>query len=110
MAGYYFLKGVDNLTTGVNNATTAFPGDTLRYTLQIQNFTLPPLEISSITDELDASFEPGTLVLHAAGTSLPVGVTPIVDATGGTNSTGSITVPSFTLDSDKQWQIQLTSH
>ena len=33
---YYFLKSVEDLTTGAYPAASAFPGDKLRYTLQLQ--------------------------------------------------------------------------
>ena len=96
-AGYYFLKSVENLTAGISPATSALPGDRLRYTLQIQNFTLPTLEVSEITDTLDAAFEPGSLAVHEAGTDLPV--TPVV-------SGNSLSIPAFDLDKDQQYQIQ----
>ena len=104
VAGYYFLKSVENLTAGTAPASAAFPGDRLRYTLQIQNFTQPTLDVSAITDELDAAFEPGTLSVYAPGTDLPVA--PIVDPAGGANGTGAITVPAFTLPENTQFQLQ----
>ena len=95
-AGYYFLKTVENLSSGTFPATTAMPGDTLRYTLHIQNYTQPTLEVSEITDTLDATaFDVGTLAIHAAGTNLPV--TPT--ATG-------ITIPPFEVAEDQQYQVQ----
>ena len=36
LTGYFFEKTVANLTSGANPATTAAPGDTLRYTLRFQ--------------------------------------------------------------------------
>ncbi len=64
VAGYYFLKSVQDLTTGANPATAAFPGDRLRYTLQLQNFNIPPLNNITITDDLglntSAAFVPGS--------------------------------------------------
>jgi hypothetical protein len=36
LSGYFFEKTVANLTRGVSPATTAIPGDTLRYTLRSQ--------------------------------------------------------------------------
>jgi uncharacterized repeat protein (TIGR01451 family)/fimbrial isopeptide formation D2 family protein len=53
-SGYYFQKTVEDLTTGTNPATTAFPGDKLHYTLLLQNFTWPPLNGITITDNLPA--------------------------------------------------------
>ncbi len=102
--GYFFLKSVEDLSTGESPASAAFPGDRLRYTLQIQNFTYPRLDITTIADELVAEFESGTLAIYSAGTNLPV--TPVVDANGGPNGTGSITIPGFALDGDTQYQIQ----
>ena len=103
-AGYYFLKSVENLTSGTTPATAALPGDRLRYTLQIQNFTLPTLEVSAITDSLDASFQGGSLALYAPGTNLPV--TPTVLPTGGASGTGAISIPAFTVADGQQYQIQ----
>ncbi|NIV56866.1 MAG: hypothetical protein GWN35_16675, partial [Actinobacteria bacterium] len=36
LTGYFFEKSVENLTSGVNPAATAAPGDTLRYTLRLR--------------------------------------------------------------------------
>ena len=36
LLGYFFDKTVANLTSGVNPATTAAPGDKLRYTLRFR--------------------------------------------------------------------------
>ena len=53
LTGYFFEKTVANLTTGANPATTAAPGDTLRYTLRLQT-TDQALSNFRIFDELDA--------------------------------------------------------
>src|SRR4029450_2349932 len=84
--GYFFLKSVGNLTTGVPVATTAYPGDRLRYTLQIQNFTFPSLNNITVTDDIDAlnataAFVPGSLAL--ASSNLPAGASLTVNPTGG---------------------------
>jgi uncharacterized repeat protein (TIGR01451 family)/fimbrial isopeptide formation D2 family protein len=109
VAGYYFLKSVDDLTTGAYPATAAFPGDRLRYTLQIQNFNIPPLNNISVTDDLGAlngftAFVPGSLSL--ASTNLPAG-TYTVCPTCGTNGAGTITISGLTLGSNVQYQIQV---
>jgi len=106
--GYYFLKSVDDLTTGAYQTTTAFAGDRLRYTLQLQNFNIPPLNGISVTDDLGAlnrftAFVPGSLAL--ASTNLPAG-TYTVDPAGGTNGAGTVTVNGLNLDSNTQYQIQ----
>lgn len=107
--GYFFLKSVSNLTTGVPVATSAFPGDRLRYTLQIQNFTFPVLNNVTVTDELDAlnataAFVPGSLTL--ANSNLPAGATLTVNPTGGAKGTGSVTITGLNLASDTQYQVQ----
>jgi uncharacterized repeat protein (TIGR01451 family)/fimbrial isopeptide formation D2 family protein len=107
--GYFFLKSVSNLTTGVAVATTAYPGDRLRYTLQIQNFTYPALNNITITDDFDAlnataAFVPGTLAL--ASSNLPVSATLTVNPTGGSKGTGSITISGLNLLQDEQYQVQ----
>ncbi|MDT3706704.1 MAG: isopeptide-forming domain-containing fimbrial protein [Thiobacillus sp.] len=107
--GYYFLKSVANLSTGASPAATAAPGNILRYTLQIQNFTLPRLSGISITDDLGAlggaaAILPGSLTL--AGSDLPAGTQLSVNPAGGTGGAGSITITGLTLDSNTQYQVQ----
>ena len=86
-SSYYFLKSVEDLTTGAYPAASAFPGDKLRYTLQLQNFTATSLNSVKVTDDLGAlngfsAFVTGTLSL--ASTNLPTG-TYTVCPTCGTN-------------------------
>ena len=55
-------------TSGANPATTAVPGDRLRYRLRVENLSDIPLDDLGIFDELDRlngppAFEPGTLVV-----------------------------------------------
>ncbi|WP_298832489.1 SdrD B-like domain-containing protein [uncultured Piscinibacter sp.] len=105
--GYYFLKSVANLTQGVlAPATTALPGDRLRYTLQIQNFTLPTLSNVSVTDNFGArspnGFAPGSLTLVSS--DLPAG-TLNVAPNGGTNGAGLITISNLTLAQDQQYTV-----
>jgi uncharacterized repeat protein (TIGR01451 family) len=76
VAGYYFLKSVQDLSSGANPAPGAFPGDRLRFTLQIQNFNIPPLNNVTVNDDLGVlngftAFVPGSLSL--ASTDLPAG-------------------------------------
>jgi uncharacterized repeat protein (TIGR01451 family)/fimbrial isopeptide formation D2 family protein len=107
--GYFFLKSVSDLTTGTPVATTALPGDRLRYTLQLQNFTFPRLDNITITDDLDAlnataAFVPGTLSL--ASSDLPAGVALTVNPTGGSKGTGSVTISGLGLQQDQQYRVQ----
>ena len=48
-----FEKTVVNRTTGANPATEATPGDTLRYTLRVENLSDVELTGFSLRDELD---------------------------------------------------------
>jgi uncharacterized repeat protein (TIGR01451 family)/fimbrial isopeptide formation D2 family protein len=110
LAGYYFLKTVQDLTTGANDATAAYPGDRLRYTLQILNYTKPTLTISSINDDLGALnpaavFVPGSLSINWNGTTVPPANVRF-NPNGGTNGAGSITINTLTLDTNQKYQIQ----
>ena len=105
--GYYLLKSVANLSQGIPApATTALPGDRLRYTLQIQNFTLPTLSNVSVTDNFGArspnGFAPGSLTLVSS--NLPAG-TLSVAPNGGTNGAGLITISNLTLAQDQQYTL-----
>ncbi len=91
LSGYYFQKTVRDLTTGANPATSAFPGDRLRYTLLLQNFTWPPLNNIAITDNLPAGLSSISNV-----TVTPAGGAVGVTQPGG-GSPGSITVTGLTL-------------
>ena len=107
--GYFFLKSVGDLTTGAAVATTAYPGDRLRYTLQIQNFTFPVLNNITVNDDLDAlnataAFVPGTLAV--ASSNLPAGATLTINPTGGSKGTGSISITGLNLASNTQYQVQ----
>jgi len=107
-SNYYLLKSVEDLTTGVYPAAQAFPGDTLRYTLQIQNFTANTMNNIKITDDLGALnganfFASGSLVL--AGTNLPAG-TYSVCPTCGTSGSGTVTISGLTIGPNSQYQIQ----
>src|SRR5207249_5556320 len=63
LSGYFFEKTVADLTSGANPATTAAPGDKLRYSLRFRT-TSQALSNFRIFDELDAlnaqpDFAPG---------------------------------------------------
>jgi len=91
LAGYYFQKTVRDLTTGASPATASFPGDRLRYTLLLQNFTWPPLNGVTITDNLPAGLGSiANVTVTPAG-----GSTSVVQPAGG--APGSITVTGLNL-------------
>uniref|UniRef100_C6DZ14 Conserved repeat domain protein n=1 Tax=Geobacter sp. (strain M21) TaxID=443144 RepID=C6DZ14_GEOSM len=91
LAGYYFQKTVRDLTTGATPATAAFPGDRLRYTLLLQNFTWPPLNGLTITDNLPAGLRSiSNVTVSPAG-----GSTSVTQPSGG--APGSITISGLTL-------------
>ena len=76
----------DPSTSGENPATTATPGDTLRYRLYIENASDTPVDNFSVVDELDRLnatplFQAGTLNVvtvpagaDAASSDLPVAI------------------------------------
>jgi uncharacterized repeat protein (TIGR01451 family) len=93
LTGYFFDKTVANLTTGLNPATTAAPGDRLRYTLRVRS-TDTALTDFRILDDLGAlngvpSFVPGTLALVTYPAGADVSGT---SSTGGTNGSGVIDI------------------
>jgi large repetitive protein len=91
LSGYYFQKTVKDLTTGTNPATTAFPGDRLRYSLLLQNFTWPALNGITITDNLPAGLGSiSNVTVTPAG-----GSTSVTQPSGGTP--GSITITGLNL-------------
>jgi len=107
-SNYYLLKSVEDLTTGAYPPTSAFPGDKLRYTLELQNFTTTSLNSVKVTDDLGAlngfsAFVPGSLSL--AGTNLPAGTYTVCPACG-TNGAGTVTINNLTLGPNAQYQIQ----
>ncbi len=99
LPAYLFEKTVANLTTGADPATTATPGDRLRYRLRLESLSDIPLNDLSLFDELDAlnspaAFEPGSLLL----VSVPPGAdTTATDPTGGANGTGVIDIRNLSL-------------
>jgi len=107
LTGYFFEKTVADLTSGVNPAATAAPGDTLRYTLLFRT-TDQPLSDFRIFDELDAlnaspAFVPGTLTL----VSYPAGaVITGTSSTGGSAGTGVIDIDNLSLPANDQLVIE----
>jgi len=95
-----FYKNVANITSGQNPGTIAQPGDTLRYSLLIQNISVVALTNFSVTDEVDrlnasAMFEPGSLTVVTSPVGSDISNT---NANGGTNGTGLMDVRALTLD------------
>ena len=96
--GFFFEKTVANVTTGVSPATTAAPGDTLRYTLRLQS-TDVPLTGLTFRDDLGAlatMFAPGTLSL-VSGTLPPGADASNTNPTGGTNGYGLLDIRNLSL-------------
>src|SRR5262249_34080935 len=102
VSGYFFDKTVANLTSGVNPATTAAPGDKLRYTLRFRT-TNQALSNFRIFDEMDAQFASGTLTLVTS----PAGSdTSATSRTGGSNATGVIDIRNLNLPVNSEALIQ----
>jgi len=105
--GYFFDKTVVDLTSGANPATTAAPGDRLRYTLRFQT-TDQPLANFRIDDVMDAM---NVVPAFAAGTLAIVSVPPGADVTntssvGGPNGTGVLDVRNLSLPLGSQLVVQ----
>jgi uncharacterized repeat protein (TIGR01451 family)/fimbrial isopeptide formation D2 family protein len=96
-----FQKSVVNVTTGQAPGSSANPGDTLRYTLHVENISPVTLPDFSIVDELDALnasplFVPGSLNIVSA---LPAGAdSSHTDAKGGANGSGILDIRNLSLD------------
>jgi large repetitive protein len=100
LTGYFFEKTVANLTSGASPATTASPGDRLRYTLSLRSAD-QSLTDFRIVDDLDAlnadpAFVGGTLTLvtYPAGSDISG-----TSSTGGSKGTGVIDVGNLNLSS-----------
>src|SRR3989441_1500765 len=98
LSGYVFDKTVADLTSGVNPATTAAPGDKLRYTLRFRT-TNQALSNFRIFDEMDAmnaqpDFASGTLTLVTSPAGADISAT---SSTGGTKGTGVIDIRNLSL-------------
>ncbi|WP_405241398.1 hypothetical protein [Lentisalinibacter salinarum] len=94
-----FEKTVVNVTTGEDPAAVATPGDTLRYSLYVENLGDTPVDEFRLVDELDRlndvpAFQPGTLTV----VTLPAGaVAANTDAAGGAAGTGLLDVGGLSL-------------
>ena len=107
VSGYIFEKTVANLTSGTNPATTAGPGDRLRYTLRFRTMD-QPLTNFRIFDEPDAlnttpAFVPNTLTLVATPAGADVNST---SGTGGGKGTGIIDVRNMNVPANGEVVIQ----
>jgi uncharacterized repeat protein (TIGR01451 family) len=94
-----FEKYARNVTTGDDPATVATPGDTIRYTLRVENASDTAVDSFAIVDELDRlnafpSFQPGTLNV----VTIPAGAdTSATSATGGAAGTGLLDVRNLSI-------------
>jgi uncharacterized repeat protein (TIGR01451 family) len=111
LTGHFFEKTVQNLTSGANPATTAAPGDRLRYTLRVRT-TDQALVGARIVDDLDAlnataAFAPGTLALVTYPSTADISGT---SSTGGTKGTGIIDIRNVnvTVNSEAVIQFDIT--
>src|SRR5438876_1434787 len=107
LSGNFFEKTVADLTSGANPATTAAPGDKLRYSLRFRT-TSQALSNFRIFDELDAlnaqpDFAPGTLTLVTSPTGADTSAT---SSTGGAKGTGVIDIRNLSLPVNSQVLIQ----
>ena len=107
LTGYFFEKTVANLTSGVNPATTAAPGDRLRYTLRFRT-TDQALSNFRIFDDLDAlnartGFVPGTLTLVTSPAGADISDT---SSTGGAKGTGVIDIRNLNVPVNSEVLIQ----
>jgi len=106
--GYFFEKTVENRTTGIYPATTAAPGDILRYSLRLQT-TDGGLTDFSFTDDLGvlnsiAVFVPGSLTVLPS--TIPTGASNDSDSFGGTNSAGLLNISGMTLPANSEVLIE----
>lgn len=94
-----FEKIVANVTSGDDPAAVAAPGDTLRYTLRVENSSDGTVANFSIVDELDQlnampSFQAGSLDV----VTLPAGAdSSNTDANGGAAGTGLLDIRNLNL-------------
>ena len=92
-----FEKTVMNVTTGEDPGTVATPGDTVRYTLRIENAGDAPINGFDIIDELDSlnatpMFQAGTLNVTSAANG-----TDNSDANGGSAGTGLLDISDLSI-------------
>src|SRR6266516_3131680 len=107
LSGNFFEKTVADLTSGANPATTAAPGDKLRYTLRFRP-TSQALSDFRLFDELDAlnaqpDFAPGTLTLVTPPAGADISAT---SSTGGSKGTGVIDIRNLSLPVNSEVLIQ----
>jgi uncharacterized repeat protein (TIGR01451 family) len=107
LTGYEFDKTVADLTSGADPATTAAPGDKLRYTLRFRT-TDQGLSNFNIFDDIDAlnaqaEFVPGTLTLVTFPAGADISATSSI---GGTRRTGVIDIRNLSLPANGTAQIQ----
>jgi uncharacterized repeat protein (TIGR01451 family) len=107
LSGYLFTKTVADLTSGANPATSAAPGDKLRYTLRFRT-TSQALSNFSIVDDMDAlnaqaDFSSGTLTLVTSPAGADVSAT---SSTGGSKGTGIIDIRNLNLAANGEALIQ----
>jgi len=94
-----FEKYALNVTTGEDPATVATPGDTIRYSLRVENASDTPIDGFSIVDELDSlnampSFQPDTLNVITLPASADNANT---DPNGGAAGTGLLDIRDLSL-------------
>ncbi|MEN8181383.1 MAG: hypothetical protein ABFS46_02485 [Myxococcota bacterium] len=105
---FQFEKAVANVTTGVDPATTATPGDVLRYRLRLENLGNAPLNDLAFFDELDrlndpAAFQAGTLQLI----TVPAGAdSSNTSSTGGPRGTGVLDVRNLSLAANESLLVE----
>jgi len=93
-----FEKTAVNVTSGEDPATVATPGDTILYSLRVENASDTPVDNFSIIDELDQlnaipAFQAGTLNI----VTLPPGAVDNSNPSGGAAGTGLLDVQSLSL-------------
>src|SRR5437773_4775027 len=107
LSGWFFEKTVADLTSGVTPATTAAPGDKLRYTLRFRTTTqaFSNFRIFDDMDSLNAQpdFASGTLTLVTSPAGADISAT---SSTGGTKGTGVIDVRNLRLPANGEALIQ----
>ena len=93
-----FEKTVVNVTSGEDPGTIARQGDTLRYSLYVENYSDVPVNDFSIVDELDnlnadPAFAAGTLNV----VTLPGGANDLSDPNGGAAGTGLLDIQGLSI-------------
>jgi uncharacterized repeat protein (TIGR01451 family) len=107
LTGFFFEKTVHDMTSGANPATTAAPGDTLRYTFRFQA-TDTAVNNFRIVDDMDlmnatAAFVPGSLTIVSVPAGSDVSNT---SAVGGSKGTGLLDVRQLNVAAGSQILVQ----